>query len=65
MADDTGGKYYYVEDAKDLAPAFRQDVGRPADAVRAGVLCAGEDGTRERARMGSGQIKVEADGSGR
>ena len=22
MADDTGGKYFYVEDAKDLAPAF-------------------------------------------
>ncbi len=24
MADDTGGKYYYVEDAKDLAPAFEK-----------------------------------------
>ena len=24
LADDTGGKYYYIEDAKDLAPAFRK-----------------------------------------
>jgi Ca-activated chloride channel family protein len=24
MADDTGGKYFYVEDAKDLAPAFQK-----------------------------------------
>jgi Ca-activated chloride channel family protein len=24
MADDTGGKYFYVEDAKDLAPAFEK-----------------------------------------
>lgn len=24
MSEDTGGKYYYIEDAKDLAPAFRK-----------------------------------------
>jgi Ca-activated chloride channel family protein len=24
MAEDTGGKYYYIEEAKDLAPAFRK-----------------------------------------
>jgi Ca-activated chloride channel family protein len=24
LSDDTGGKYYYIEDAKDLAPAFRK-----------------------------------------
>ncbi len=24
MSDDTGGKYYYIEEAKDLAPAFRK-----------------------------------------
>jgi Ca-activated chloride channel family protein len=24
LCDDTGGKYYYIEDAKDLAPAFRK-----------------------------------------
>ncbi len=44
MAEDTGGKYYYVEDPKDLEPAFTASVGRSEDAVSAGVLCAAAQG---------------------
>ena len=44
MANDTGGKYYYIEDPKDLGPAFDEGFGRSADAVCAWLLCAGADG---------------------
>ena len=38
MADDTGGKYFYVEDAKEPRPRLRQGLGRPPHPIRPRLL---------------------------
>ena len=63
MARDTGGKFYYVEDKHDLAPAFAHVSDDLRNAIYRGVLCA--DAGEGALRAAADSVATEGSGAAR